>query len=164
MIYVGVKGLIILALLKLNKMLNSLLRALALTLSSSDSPKNISSINESKSKDELFDDVQEDSKHKDQNRTTLKPITARARHPRTITPFIATHDIPRGILYSLQMFMMYLLMLAVMCAQSLYMFSLLLKYSSRTFQAAFFISIVVGLGIGEMLFGRLVGRMAVAPL
>jgi solute carrier family 31 (copper transporter), member 1 len=96
-----------------------------------------------------------------QNEPTQKPIIARARYSRTIPPFIAAHDVPRGILYSLQMFMMYLLMLAVMYAQSLFMFSLLLEYDSRTFQAAFFISIVLGLGIGEILFGRLTGRMAV---
>lgn len=50
-----------------------------------------------------------------QNIPTQKPKTAKARYSRTITPFIAAHDIPRGILYSLQVFMMYLLMMAVMC-------------------------------------------------
>jgi len=78
------------------------------------------------------------------NITTQKPIIARTKHSRTVTPFIAAHDIPRGILYSFQMFIMYLLMLAVM-----------------TFQAAYLISIVLGLGIGEMLFGRLLGRFPV---
>ncbi|KAH9487151.1 CUF1-dependent copper transporter 1 [Psilocybe cubensis] len=58
---------------------------------------------------------------------------------RTIAPFIAAYDIPRGILYALEMLLMYLLMLAVM-----------------TFQAAYIISIVLGLGIGEILFGRAV--------
>jgi copper transporter 1 len=56
---------------------------------------------------------------------------------RTIPPFIAAHDIPRGILYAAQMLVSYLLMLAIM-----------------TFQAAYFISIVLGLGIGETIFGR----------
>ncbi|KAH9890910.1 Ctr copper transporter [Cubamyces lactineus] len=63
-----------------------------------------------------------------------------ARGPRTIPPFIASHDIPRGALYAFQALLMYALMLAVM-----------------TFQAAYIISIVVGLGIGEVLFGRVGG-------
>jgi len=60
------------------------------------------------------------------------------RPSRVLPPFIASHDFPRGLAYSLQALLTYLLMLAVM-----------------TFQAAYFIAIVVGLGIGEMLFGRL---------
>lgn len=38
---------------------------------------------------------------------------------RTIPPFIAAHDIPRGILFALQMTVMYLLMLAIMYVQVL---------------------------------------------
>ncbi|PPQ96780.1 hypothetical protein CVT26_006264 [Gymnopilus dilepis] len=56
---------------------------------------------------------------------------------RTAMPFIPSRDIPRAALYTFQMLVMYLLMLAIM-----------------TFQGAFFISIVVGLGIGEVIFGR----------
>ncbi|KAF8323143.1 hypothetical protein DL93DRAFT_2049857 [Clavulina sp. PMI_390] len=52
-------------------------------------------------------------------------------------PFIPTHDLARGVVYSGQAFLGYLLMLAVM-----------------TFNAGYIISIIVGLGIGEMLFGR----------
>ncbi|KAI0742239.1 CTR copper uptake transporter [Daedaleopsis nitida] len=52
-------------------------------------------------------------------------------------PFIPAHDIPRGILHGLQAALSFALMLIVM-----------------TFQAAFIISIVVGLGVGEALFGR----------
>ncbi|KAI9057184.1 hypothetical protein FKP32DRAFT_1661838 [Trametes sanguinea] len=63
-----------------------------------------------------------------------------ARPARTIPPFIASHDIPRGALYAFQALLMYALMLAVM-----------------TFQAAYIISIIVGLGIGEVLFGRVGG-------
>ena len=37
------------------------------------------------------------------------------RSPRTIPPFIASHDIPRGALYAFQALLMYALMLAVMC-------------------------------------------------
>ncbi|CCM02199.1 uncharacterized protein FIBRA_04279 [Fibroporia radiculosa] len=62
------------------------------------------------------------------------------RSLRTIEPFIWSHDIPRGALYAFQALLAYALMLAVM-----------------TFQAAFIISIILGLGIGEILFGRMAG-------
>lgn len=66
-------------------------------------------------------------------------LSSRAsRSPRVIPPFIPSHDFTRGILFAFQALLQYLLMLAVM-----------------TFQAAYFISIVGGLGIGEMLFGRM---------
>jgi len=57
---------------------------------------------------------------------------------RTIPPFVLSHDAARGALYSLQALLSYALMLAVM-----------------TFQAAYIISIVIGLGLGEILFGRI---------
>ncbi|KAA1468598.1 hypothetical protein DENSPDRAFT_476287 [Dentipellis sp. KUC8613] len=60
-----------------------------------------------------------------------------SRRARIIAPFVASHDITRGALYSLQALLAYALMLAVM-----------------TFQAAYVISIVLGLGLGEVLFGR----------
>lgn len=60
------------------------------------------------------------------------------RRGRTIPPFVFSRDIARGALYSLQALLSYALMLAVM-----------------TFQAAYIISIIVGLGLGEVLFGRL---------
>jgi len=48
-------------------------------------------------------------------RPALPPtLTHRLLPIRTIPPFIAEHDIPRGILFALQMFLGYLLMLAVM--------------------------------------------------
>ncbi|KAI0690691.1 Ctr copper transporter [Cytidiella melzeri] len=53
-------------------------------------------------------------------------------------PFVASHDLPRGAIFAFQALLTYVLMLAVM-----------------TFQAAYIISIVVGLGIGEVLFGRM---------
>lgn len=62
------------------------------------------------------------------------------RLPRTVPPFIASHDVPRGALFALQSLLFYILMLAVM-----------------TFQAAFLISIIVGLAVGEVLSGRLGG-------
>ncbi|KAI9512652.1 copper transporter [Russula earlei] len=60
------------------------------------------------------------------------------RRTRTIPPFVLSRDCARGALYSLQASLSYALMLAVM-----------------TFQAAYIISIIVGLGLGEVLFGRL---------
>ncbi|KDQ63867.1 hypothetical protein JAAARDRAFT_189392 [Jaapia argillacea MUCL 33604] len=60
------------------------------------------------------------------------------RHPRLVPPFIAAYDLPRGAMYASQALLGYTLMLAIM-----------------TFQAAYIISIIVGLGIGEMVFGRM---------
>jgi len=60
------------------------------------------------------------------------------RKDRTIPPFHLYRESARGALYSLQASFSYVLMLAVM-----------------TFQAAYIISIIVGLGLGEFLFGRL---------
>ncbi|KAI0085631.1 Ctr copper transporter [Irpex rosettiformis] len=62
----------------------------------------------------------------------------RRGHARSLPPFIASNDIPRGLLFAFQALLAYILMLAVM-----------------TFQAAYIISIVAGLGIGEVLFGRM---------
>ncbi|EGN94356.1 hypothetical protein SERLA73DRAFT_62381 [Serpula lacrymans var. lacrymans S7.3] len=62
------------------------------------------------------------------------------RELRIIAPFNLKHDVIRGLYHALQALMLYALMLAVM-----------------TFQAAYIICIVAGLGIGEMLFGR-IGR------
>ncbi|KZT21703.1 hypothetical protein NEOLEDRAFT_1073073 [Neolentinus lepideus HHB14362 ss-1] len=59
-------------------------------------------------------------------------------HTRVFAPFIPVHDLSRGALFALQALMGYVLMLAVM-----------------TFQAAYIISIIGGLGIGEALFGRM---------
>jgi len=53
------------------------------------------------------------------------------------TPFIFAHDATRGAMQALQSFLGFAFMLAVM-----------------TFQAGFIISIALGLGVGEMLFGR----------
>jgi len=56
---------------------------------------------------------------------------------RTVPPFILAHDLPRGIVYMLQATIAYLLMLIAM-----------------TFQVGYFVSIIAGLGVGEVLFGR----------
>ncbi|KAJ6605126.1 Ctr copper transporter family-domain-containing protein [Mycena sp. CBHHK59/15] len=58
-------------------------------------------------------------------------------------PFIPAHDVPRGALYALQVVLGYAIMLAVMM-----------------FQVAYIISIVAGLGVGEMLFGRYAGSVS----
>ncbi|KAH7883903.1 Ctr copper transporter [Phlebopus sp. FC_14] len=63
------------------------------------------------------------------------PIRSSAR---LIPPFIPSHDVPRGIIQAVQSMFSYVLMLAVM-----------------TFNAEYIISIVVGLGVGEILFGRI---------
>ncbi|KAF8203287.1 Ctr copper transporter family-domain-containing protein [Pholiota molesta] len=70
-------------------------------------------------------------------RTMLETYWRRSKET-NYPPFVAAHDIPRGILFALQMAVMYLLMLAIM-----------------TFQAAFLISIILGLGLGEVAFGRI---------
>ncbi|KIK71267.1 hypothetical protein GYMLUDRAFT_33410 [Collybiopsis luxurians FD-317 M1] len=60
------------------------------------------------------------------------------RKSRIAPPFVAAHDVPRGVIHAIQALLGYILMLAVM-----------------TFQAAYVISIILGLGIGEILFGRM---------
>lgn len=67
-------------------------------------------------------------------------VTIRSR-PRLVPPFIPMHDITRGIFQAVQSLFSYALMLAVM-----------------TFNASYIISIVLGLAIGEALFGR-IGRL-----
>ncbi|KAF7303936.1 CTR copper uptake transporter [Mycena indigotica] len=52
-------------------------------------------------------------------------------------PFVLAHDLTRGLLHALQAALGFAFMLAVM-----------------TFQAAYIITILGGLGVGEMLFGR----------
>ncbi|KAJ1311619.1 hypothetical protein OPQ81_010096 [Rhizoctonia solani] len=68
-------------------------------------------------------------------------LTEQSRVPRvprpTLPPFIWSHEIARGGMQILQSFFGYALMLAVM-----------------TFNAAYIISILLGLGAGEILFGR----------
>ncbi|KZT21734.1 CTR copper uptake transporter [Neolentinus lepideus HHB14362 ss-1] len=56
---------------------------------------------------------------------------------RTALPFIPSNDIPRGIMYAAQAALSFTFMLVVM-----------------TFQVGFILSVVVGLGVGEALFGR----------
>ncbi|PIL26368.1 transporter [Ganoderma sinense ZZ0214-1] len=60
---------------------------------------------------------------------------------RTGLPFIPAHDVSRGIIHGAQALIHFAIMLVIM-----------------TFQASFIISIVVGLGVGEALFGRFVAH------
>ncbi|KAG1825602.1 Ctr copper transporter, partial [Suillus subaureus] len=64
------------------------------------------------------------------------PVTVPSR-PRLVPPFILMHDITRGIFQAVQSLFSYVLMLAVM-----------------TFNASYIISIILGLALGEVLFGR----------
>ncbi|KDQ19850.1 hypothetical protein BOTBODRAFT_27276 [Botryobasidium botryosum FD-172 SS1] len=64
------------------------------------------------------------------------------RHHLNFRTFVPRHDITRGVLHAVQAAIGFALMLSVM-----------------TFDAAYFISIVLGLGAGEVLFGRF-GRIA----
>lgn len=69
----------------------------------------------------------------------VAPLTDRqATSIRTIPPFILAHDLLRGLMHGFQALLTYSLMLAVM-----------------TFNAAYIISIIIGLGIGEAVFGRM---------
>lgn len=90
--------------------------------------------NETSDKSSLNADSADDS-------NPLAPLTNRrgtVTLTRTVPPFIWAHDLPRGLLHAGQSLLSYALMLAVM-----------------TFNAAYVISIVVGLGMGEAIFGRM---------
>lgn len=59
---------------------------------------------------------------------------------RIAAPFIPMHNVTRGVMHAITAALNFLFMLAVM-----------------TYQGAFFIAIVLGLGVGEILFGRFAG-------
>ncbi|EPQ55533.1 hypothetical protein GLOTRDRAFT_138434 [Gloeophyllum trabeum ATCC 11539] len=65
------------------------------------------------------------------------PSVPSSQGPRASLPFIPTNDIPRGIIHAVQSALSFAFMLAVM-----------------TYQVGFIFAIVVGLGVGETLFGR----------
>ena len=54
-----------------------------------------------------------------------------------LSRFVLAHDIPRGLIHAVQSALELLFMLVAM-----------------TFQVGFIISVVVGLGVGETMFGR----------
>jgi hypothetical protein len=80
-----------------------------------------------------------------------------AMHKGVGLAFQVSRDATRGVLYSLQASLVYAPMLAVMWAASPFPLSLSIYTfpGLRTFQAAYIISNIVGLGLGEVLFGRL---------
>lgn len=70
-------------------------------------------------------------------------------------PFIPAYDIARGLMFATQTSLNYLFMLTVMYVASLSS----LRCADvlglvRTYQLGFILSLVVGLGVGETLFGR----------
>ncbi|KAJ7054291.1 CTR copper uptake transporter [Mycena amicta] len=73
------------------------------------------------------------AKDKDCDDKTKKSRRIRLQAP----PFVLAHDLTRGAMHALQTAFVFAFMLAVM-----------------TFQGAFIITIIGGLGVGEMLFGR----------
>ncbi|TFK24167.1 hypothetical protein FA15DRAFT_704816 [Coprinopsis marcescibilis] len=84
-------------------------------------------------------DYLHDNKQEEQRKSPASaPATSLRKFPtRFSPPFIALNEICRGLLYVAQSTLMFAFMLVVM-----------------TYQASFLISIVLGLGIGETLFGR----------
>ncbi|KAI0365848.1 CTR copper uptake transporter [Pilatotrama ljubarskyi] len=77
-----------------------------------------------------------------------KPVLPSGRLRDTVTlrnapPFIPAHDLARGVLHAVQVAMQFAFMLIVM-----------------TFQVSFILSIVIGLGAGETLFGRFASHAA----
>lgn len=110
-------------------------RALALILQKQRNPNDVHVDNKPKALSDKIDAIEEGL-----SSLPTTPVTARS-HPRLVPPFIPLHDITRGIFQAVQSLFSYTLMLAVM-----------------TFNASYIISIVLGLAIGEVLFGR-IGRL-----
>jgi hypothetical protein len=83
---------------------------------------------------------------------------------RPAPPFIRAHDITRGVMHAGQTALGFAFMLVVMCV-SLFQLgcTVCFVYTClviRTFQASFILAIVVGLGAGEVLFGRFIHDIA----
>ncbi|THH05105.1 hypothetical protein EW145_g5037 [Phellinidium pouzarii] len=81
--------------------------------------------------------VLKDDTQKRRDEKAGKPFLASTSRTRMIPPFIVSHDVPRGVIHAAQSLIHFALMLAVM-----------------TFQAAYIITITLGLGVGELAFGR----------
>ncbi|KIK93308.1 hypothetical protein PAXRUDRAFT_145356 [Paxillus rubicundulus Ve08.2h10] len=74
----------------------------------------------------------------DRSNNSPVPVFPYAGKSKRLTPpFIPSHDITRGVMFAGHALITYLFMLAIM-----------------TFQLGFILSLVVGLGAGEVLFGR----------
>ncbi|KDR77916.1 hypothetical protein GALMADRAFT_65303 [Galerina marginata CBS 339.88] len=82
------------------------------------------------------------------NKLNASPVkqssTTKLYVPRHVPPFILAHDVSRGVLHAGQATLGFAFMLVVM-----------------TYQASFIISIIVGLGVGETLFGRYISAASV---
>jgi len=78
-----------------------------------------------------------DDDNDDKNKKIAKAGILGQFNTRTIPPFIPSHDIARGLIQAVQSAFIFVFMLAVM-----------------TYQAAFILAIIVGMGVGETLFGR----------
>ena len=98
---------------------------------------------------------------RDEKNKSPAPVSVTVR---TIPPFILAHDVMRGVLQIVQSALKFMLMFAVMSVlarcHALFPSGLSLVYL-RTFQLAFIFSIVIGLGVGETLFGRYASHAAV---
>lgn len=82
-------------------------------------------------------------------------LSSPTRAARSYPPFISSHDVPRGALFAIQALIYYVLMLVVMWVVAIGQRAAdAEKVFHRTFQVAYLISIVVGLMVGEVLFGR----------
>ncbi|KDN39595.1 hypothetical protein RSAG8_08751, partial [Rhizoctonia solani AG-8 WAC10335] len=90
----------------------------------------------------MRDSMSADKESEQDASLTAQSSVPRAPRP-TVPPFIWSHELARGGMQILQSFFGYALMLAVM-----------------SFNAAFIISILLGLGVGEVLFGRWAHGMA----
>lgn len=73
---------------------------------------------------------------------------------RSAPPFIPSHDLLRGLIYAIHMTLQFAFMLIVMYVPPAFFLDVRLIFVSRTFQVGFILSIVIGLGVGETLFGR----------
>lgn len=79
---------------------------------------------------------------------------------RSTPPFILSHDLVRGIAFAGHSALQFAFMLVVMCVPLDFYMLITLTLHSRTFQVGFILSIVVGLGVGETLFGRFASQAA----
>jgi copper transporter 1 len=98
-----------------------LLRALDLTTShdlavASQRISPSSKINSTETHELMRDGIQEINEQQSKAPAGSNSPQARTVKPRmrTIPPFVVAHDVPRGILYAVQMLVSYLLMLAIM--------------------------------------------------
>lgn len=77
------------------------------------------------------------TEHAAQHDNTSNKSGSFALGGRVVPPFILAHDLPRGTIHMFQAAMAYALMLIVM-----------------TFQVGYFVSVILGLGVGQVIFGR----------